>query len=376
MKEITVVLPCLNEEQSIGICIDKIQKVYSDMKIDGEIIVVDNGSTDKSVQIAASKKVRVLYEPAKGYGSALRRGIDESSSKYIVMADSDDTYDFLELPGFIEKLREGYDLVMGSRFKGKILPGAMTWSHQYIGNPILSGMLRLFFGGTVSDSHCGLRGFSKEAYIKMGLHTTGMEFASEMVIHSMKKKLSIAEIPITYYPRKGESKLIGFRDAWRHMRFMLVYSPNYLFFIPASIIFALGFIMLIRLLFGPVFLFNRNWDLHVVVFSSMLAILGWQLLNLWFAAKVYIHIIGVEETTFMKKVLDNIFTLERAILAGAIILVTGLLISGYIVLVWARGHFGELAQLRTGIMSLTLIVMGLQTIFTSFLTSILQIKYR
>jgi glycosyltransferase involved in cell wall biosynthesis len=376
MKEISVVLPCLNEQDSIGICIDKIQKVYSEMKVDGDIIVVDNGSTDRSVEIAKSKQVRVYSEPVKGYGSALRRGIDESDAKYVVMADSDDTYDFLELPKFIDKLREGYDLVMGSRFRGNILPGAMTWSHRYIGNPILSGILRVLFGGGVSDSHCGLRGFSKDAYKRMGLHTTGMEFASEMVIHAIKKKLKTAEIPITYYPRKGESKLVGIRDAWRHMRFMLLYSPNHLFMIPAGIIFVAGFVLLLRLLFGPIYFAGRSWDLHVAVFASMLSILGWQVLNLGFAAKVYIHVIGLEETKTMKKILDDIFTLERALVLGSVIFLAGLLMSCYIILIWAKGHFGELAQFKNGIFSLTMIVMGLQTIFTSFLTSVLQIKYR
>jgi len=375
MKEISVVIPCLNEEQTIGICIDKINKVFKDNKIDGEIIVVDNGSTDNSVEIARSKNVKVIFEQIKGYGAALRKGINEANSKYIIMGDGDDTYDFLELPKFIELLRKGYDFVIGTRFKGKILPKAMTWSHRYIGNPILSGMLRLFFGGKISDAHCGLRGFSKQAYIKIGLHTTGMEFASEMVIHSLKKKLKMTEVPITYYPRLGKSKLSSFRDAWRHIRFMLLYSPNYLFFLPATIIFLFGLFLLIRFLFGSIYFLGRNWDIHVSVFASMITILGWQILNIGFSAKVYLHLIGLEETEFMKNIMEKL-TLEKAIGIGLYILLIGIILSIYIFIVWAKGGFGELSQVKTGILSLTLIVMGLQTIFTSFLTSILQIKYQ
>ena len=251
--EVSVVLPCLNEEASVGACIEKILAVFSEQKIDGEIIVVDNGSTDQSVPIIRSEypSVRLLSEPERGYGAAVRRGIDSARGTSIIMGDADGTYDFLEIPKFVDLLRQGYDLVMGSRLKGKILPGAMRWSHRRIGNPILSGALKLFFGGDTSDSHCGLRGFTKAAYDKMGLQTTGMEFASEMVIHSLIKELKIAEVPITYYPRRGESKLLGFRDAWRHIRFMLIYSPGYLFLLPGFALFLASLAATVRLAFGP-----------------------------------------------------------------------------------------------------------------------------
>lgn len=373
--EISLVLPCLNEQDTIRICVEKANKAFAGGGLSGEVVVVDNGSTDKSVEIAKNAGAVVVYESAKGYGSALRRGIDEANGKYIIMGDSDDTYDFLEIPKFVKLLREGYDLVMGSRFRGKILPGAMTWSHRYVGNPILSGMLRLFFGGKVSDAHCGLRGFSKEAYKKMGLHTTGMEFASEMVIHALKKKLKITEVPITYHVRRGESKLSSFRDAWRHIRFMLLYSPNYLFLLPAGVIFLAGFLINIRLLFGPIHFMGRGWDLHVAIFSGMLTILGWQILNLGFAAKAYSHIIGLEESNITRRFLE-IFNLERTIIFGVLIFLCGLGMSLYILYVWAMASFGELAQIKTGIIALSFIAMGIQTIFTGFLTSYLQIKYR
>jgi glycosyltransferase involved in cell wall biosynthesis len=375
MIEVSVVLPCLNEEKTIAACIAKAQTAFRRMQCEGEVIVVDNGSTDGSVALAQQNGARVVAETRKGYGSALQRGIEEAQGEYIVMGDADDTYDFSQLGDFVARLKEGYDLVMGSRFKGKILPGAMTWSHRYIGNPILSGMLRLFFGGGVSDSHCGLRAFTRPAYRTMALQTTGMEFASEMVIHSLKKKLRISEIPITYYPRAGESKLASLRDAWRHMRFMLMYSPNYLFFLPGLAFFSAGFILTLRLLWGPIEFMGRTWDIHVMVFSSILAIIGWQILILGTVAKTFAVIVGLEEGRWMRHIIGQ-FTLERALIVGILQLMTGFGLSAYIFVTWALADFGALQQVKTGITSLTLIVMGILTIFAAFLTSMLQIRYR
>jgi glycosyltransferase involved in cell wall biosynthesis len=375
--QVSVVLPCLNEENSIEICIKKIKDVFEKEKIDGEIIVVDNGSTDRSVEIVKKyNDVKLLFEPQKGYGSALRCGIENAQGEYIIMGDADNTYDFYEIPKFLEKLKDGYDLVIGSRFKGKILKGAMSFSHRYIGNPILTGMLRFFFGGNISDAHCGLRGFTKQAYQKMNLRTTGMEFASEMVIHALKKKLRIAEIPITYYPRIGESKLSSFRDAWRHIRFMLLYSPDYLFLLPGIILFLVGFIISFGILAkGNISLFGRMWGVHVLFFSSVITLVGWQILNIWFSAKVYTHIIGLEESKFIKKLM-NFLTLEKTLVFGLIIFFTGLIGLLYIVYIWAKTNFGPLEELRLGIFSTMLAAMGIQTIFSAFLSSVLQIKYK
>jgi len=377
MKQLSVVLPCLNEENSIEICIKKIKDVFEKEKIDGEIIVVDNGSTDRSVEIVKKyKDVKLLFEPQKGYGSALRCGIENAQGEYIIMGDADNTYDFYEIPKFLERLKEGYDLVIGSRFKGKILKGAMSFSHRYIGNPILTEMLRFFFGGNISDAHCGLRGFTKQAYQKMALRTTGMEFASEMVIHALKKKLKIAEIPITYYPRIGESKLSSFRDAWRHIRFMLLYSPDYLFLLPGIILFLVGFIISFGILAkGYISLFGRMWGVHVLFFSSVITLVGWQILNIWFSAKVYTHMIGLEESNFIKKLM-NFLTLEKTLVFGLIIFFTGLIGLLYIVYIWAKTNFGPLEELRLGIFSTMLAAMGIQTIFSAFLSSVLQIKYK
>lgn len=375
--ELSVVLPCLNEAESVGICIEKVRSVLERHGIAGEIVVADNGSTDGSVDIVRTRYpfVRLVEEPERGYGAALRRGIEAATGTYVLMADADDTYDFPKIPAFLSLLRQGYDLVMGSRFRGTILPGAMTWSHRYIGNPILSGILRLFFGGEVSDSHCGMRAFSREAYRAMNLHTTGMEFASEMVIHALKKKLRIAEVPVTYAPRRGTSKLVGFRDAWRHMRFMLIYSPNHLFLVPGALICAVGLGTLVRFLFGPIWLAGRNWDVHVTIVSAVLAIVGWQITTLGFAAKVYAQRIGLERSRSVER-LRAVFTLERSLALGGVLLLSGALIGVHIVWVWASGGFGELHQVKEGLVALTLVAMGLQMVFTAFLVSMFDIKYR
>jgi glycosyltransferase involved in cell wall biosynthesis len=219
--EVSVVMPCLNEEKTICSCIEKAQHAMEGLSIKGEIIVADNGSTDGSVAIAENLGAKVAYQHIRGYGTAYRAGIQAARAKYIVMGDSDDTYDFADLEPFITPLRKGYDMVIGSRFKGEILPGAMSWSHRYVGNPILSGMLRWLFHASISDAHCGMRSLTREAYDRMQLQTTGMEYASEMVIKAVQLGLKIYEVPIIYYPRQGESKLNSFRDAWRHLRFML-----------------------------------------------------------------------------------------------------------------------------------------------------------
>ena len=374
MVEVSVIIPCLNEEESIATCIEKVKEVYQKQQIAGEIIVVDNGSSDRSVEIARQSGARVIFEEEKGYGRALRRGIGAAQGQYIIMGDGDDTYDFREIYRFIELLRQGYDLVMGSRFAGKILPGAMTWSHRYIGNPLLSGMLRFLFKGKISDAHCGLRAFTKAAYEKMGLHTTGMEFASEMVIHALKKNMRIAEVPITYHPRKGQSKLSSLRDAWRHIRFMLLYSPDYLFLGPGLLIFLFSFLVLLRLLFGPIYLFGRSWDIHVLVFAAMFTLLGWQVLNLALVAKIFARQIELEEDKdnwFLK-----IINLEKLLVFGIGMFIAGTFIIGRIFYIWAANNFGELSQIKTALFALTLVVMGLQTVFSAFLTSMLQIKYR
>ena len=223
---VSVVMPCLNEQETLGNCVQKAQRTLKKLGVIGEVVVSDNGSTDDSVEIAENLGARVVHQKLRGYGAAYLAGFAAAHGKYIIMGDADDTYDFTDIERFITPLRDGYDLVIGNRFKGEILPGAMPWARRYIGNPILSGILRWLFGTSISDSHCGMRSFTAEAYTRMALQTTGMEFASEMVVKAVQANLNILEIPITYYPRAGESKLNAIRDAARHIRFMLKYKRS------------------------------------------------------------------------------------------------------------------------------------------------------
>ena len=374
--EVSVVMPCLNEELTIGKCIEKCKRAFDEMKITGEIIVSDNGSTDRSVEIASSLGARVVYQPKKGYGNAYMKGIEAASGKYIVMGDSDDTYDFFEIENFIQFLREGFDFVIGSRFKGKILANAMPWPNRYIGNPILSGMLRLFFHTKISDAHCGMRSFTKEAYKKMNLKTTGMEFASEMVVNALRAKLKIKEIPITYHPRLGESKLNAFKDAWRHIRFMLLYSPTYLYLVPGMFLMGLGLVIQIGIWLGIIKIFGHTFDTHSMVFGSFLIILGFQILNLGFYAKTYAFTEGFEETNRALNALYKYFRLEQGLLIGSCLFMLGFIFGIFILIKWARNQFGPLAEMKLALLSLTLAVIGVQIIFSSFFLSMLGIEKR
>ncbi|MFC1484871.1 glycosyltransferase family 2 protein [bacterium] len=373
--DLSIVIPCLDEEETIGICIQKIKDAFKREKINGEVIVVDNGCKDDSINISRKMGAKIAVELKKGYGNALRKGIDFAKGKYVIMADADNTYDFSTIDKFFKLLKKGNDLVMGSRFKGEILKGAMSWSHRYIGNPILSGMLKLFFGGRVSDAHCGLRGFSKEAYNKMNLKSQGMEFASEMVIHALKENLKITEISIKYYPRKGESKLNSVRDAWRHVRFMLVYSPKHLFLIPGFLMFLIGTLICSHIFFAPLYLFGRGWDIHVMVLSGMVAILGWQVFTMGIIAKAYVNKINLEKDQLIQKFLNK-FNLEFFLILGFFVFCIGLLLVGRIFWVWYLKDFGVLDQIKTGIIATLFITIGAQTLFSSFLVGVIKIDYK
>ncbi|MCX5696561.1 MAG: glycosyltransferase family 2 protein [Candidatus Omnitrophica bacterium] len=369
--EVSVVLPCLNEEETLGICIKKIKEVFIKENIEGEIIVVDNGSTDRSREIALSQGVRVLQEPHKGYGAAYLRGLREVKGVFIVMADSDNTYDFYEMAVFIKKLESGFDFVIGSRFKGKIEDKAMPWMNRYIGNPILSGLCRLFFRTGISDVHCGMRAFTSGAYKKMQLRTLGMEFATEMVVAVLQSNLKVCEIPISYHPRAGESKLHPLFDAWRHIRFMLLYCPLWLYFIPGLTSFILGMFFLLALLKGPFLFLGRQWDLHLMVFSSVICILSYQVLNIG----IYAHTFAIKQG-FLKydritRFFQRNFSLEKGIFLGIGVFLAGFIILLFIFLDWFSKGFGALYRIRESILAMTLLVVGLQTIFSSFFISLL-----
>ena len=371
--EVSIVMPCLNEEETLGTCIQKAQNTLKELGIQGEVVVADNGSTDASVAIAEDLGARVVHQPLRGYGAAYLAGIAAAEGQYIVMGDSDDTYDFTDLERFITPLRDGCDFVIGNRLKGKILPGAMPKLHRYIGNPVLTGILNVLFRSGVSDAHCGMRSFTREAYQQMELQTTGMEFASEMVIKGIKTDLKIKEIPITYYPRKGESKLNSFRDGWRHLRFMLMLSPTYLFLIPGILFFLLGLIGTVALLPGPLQIGSRAYDVHVMVLACLLCLLGYQVLLLGLSARTLSVTRGFSSSDLLIQYVYRHFTLEKGLLLGCVIFAVGFLIDSWIAYGWMKSGFGELQKVRPALFALLLMVLGTQTIFSAFFVSMLGI---
>jgi glycosyltransferase involved in cell wall biosynthesis len=371
---VSVVIPCLDEAQSIELCVRKAREAMEDHGIAGEVVVADNGSTDGSQELARRAGARVIEEPRKGYGSAYLAGFNAARGKYIVMGDADDTYDFSEIPRFVEPLEQGADLVMGSRLKGTIHPGAMPWLHRYVGNPVLTGVLNLFFRTGVSDAHCGMRAFRRDTLPRLDLRTTGMEFASEHVIRSSKLGLDIREIPIEYRPRAGESKLSSFSDGWRHLRFLLVHSPTWLFVVPG------GLMLLVALVAGAIgglgiHIFGRQWDVHTLIAAAMLAIVGAQVLQLGLSARTYAAYYLGEHDPLFDRFRDRL-RLEHGLIAGGLILLAGLGMALTVVIIWANRGFGELREEKLAIAGLTLIVLGIQTIFGAFFLSILGLRRR
>jgi glycosyltransferase involved in cell wall biosynthesis len=370
--EVSVVMPCLNEEDMIGICIEKAKKAFKEHDIKGEIIVSDNGSKDKSVEVALNSGAKVVHQPLRGYGNAYIKGIESARGKYIVMGDADNTYDFSEIHKFIEPLKKGADMVMGSRLKGKIHKGAMPFLHRYIGNPVLSGILNLMFKAKVSDAHCGMRSFKKEVFYRLRLKTPGMEFASEMIIKAAKAKLKIVDIPIIYYPREGESKLRTFRDGWRHLRFMLLLSPEHLFLFPGFIMFMFGFISLISLVKGPVVIMGHNFDLHMMILSTFFTISGLQILFLGLFTQIYSHALFSTDNKFVMFFIKH-FTLERGVYIGFLFLLVGLLYCFKVYYNYIHGIIGDSVyyNARFAVFGVTLMISGFQILFSSFYISFL-----
>ncbi len=370
--EITIILPCRNEEQALDFCLKQVKQVIKVNKLNAEIIVSDS-SEDSSPKIAKRHKVKLIKHNKQGYGIAYLEAFKHVKAKYIFMADADATYDFSKIPHFIKPLKQGFDFVIGNRFKGKIEEGAMSWSHKYIGNPLLSGILRLFFRTKIGDSHCGMRAITKKALDKLNLRTTGMEFASEMIIKAVKSKLKIKEIPVNYYKRKGSSKLKSFADGWRHLRFMLLYSPLFLFFIPGVFLFFLGLISMLWLYFGSSQLFGIKFQFHPIFVSALLIIIGYQLIFFAFFAKTYQMTHLKEENPTINKLYKYI-TIEKASIFGILLCLVGLIIFITIFYKWISSDFGSLNEIKNSIVALTFIIIGIQTIFSSFMLSILSIK--
>jgi glycosyltransferase involved in cell wall biosynthesis len=372
MLDVSVVIPCLDEAETIAICVRKARQAMDREGLTGEVIVVDNGSTDGSPGIASAEGATIVHEGRRGYGNAYRAGFAAAGGRYIVMGDGDDTYDFDLVGRFVEPLQDGADLVMGSRLKGRIHKGAMPVLHRYVGNPILTGILNLFYGSGVSDAHCGMRAFRREALERLDLRMPGMEFASEMVIRASKAGLRIQEIPIEYHPRLGESKLQSFRDGWRHLRFLLVHSPTHLFLIPGAAFLVAGLAAMLAIL-ANLSLLGREWDLHAMIAASMAAITGAQVVGLGLGARAYgVYHLGDRDRLFER--FGGRIRLEHGLLAGGLVLLVGFGVAAAVLVTWINRGFGALGEERLAVLSLTLIVVGLQVIFSSFFLSIIGLR--
>lgn len=374
--ELTVLMPCLNEGQTLGRCIVKARREIEKNRLDAEILIADNGSTDGSRQIAEREGARVINVPRRGYGSALSAGIAAARGQYIIMADADDSYDLSNLMPFLHKLREGNDLVMGNRFKGEIAAGAMPFLHRYLGTPVLTLLSRIFFRTPCGDVNCGMRGLRKEAAEGLRLRSLGMEFASEMLVKSSLFGLRIAEIP-TALSRDGRSvppHLRTWRDGWRHLRFMLLYSPRWLFLYPGIALMVLGFLMTAWLLPGTRYLGTVGLDVDTLIYAAIAIFIGYQAVTFAVFAKVFAITEGLLPQDEKLNRLFRFITLETGLLAGALMVLGGLAISISAVAYWQRHGFGPLDPVKTirlilpGAISLTL---GFQTLFSSFFLSVL-----
>lgn len=381
--ELTILMPCLNEAETIAQCVEKAKVGLARAGVPGEILIADNGSTDGSQAIAEKLGARVVPVQEKGYGSALRGGIAAARGKYILMGDADDSYDFSEADRFVRKLAEGYDLVMGCRLPaggGTIVAGAMPWKNRWLGNPVLSFIGRLFFKCPAHDFHAGLRAFRKEALVELELQTTGMEFASEMVIKATLKKFRIAEVPITLRPdgRSRPPHLKPWRDGWRHLRFMLIYSPRWLFLVPGLLLFAVGLAVAAALATHDVVVGGIRLNVGTLMMACMAIMVGFQLVAFAFFTKVFAIAEGLLPEDPRLTRLFKVFTLEKGLVAGLLVLVGGLLLVCRSLWLWQQSHFGLLPSteenLRRLIPAGTLIVLGIQAIFSSFFMSVLGLK--
>ena len=371
--EVSVVIPCLNEAANIEQCVRRSQEALDEAGIAGEVVVADNSSEDGSAELAAAAGARVVHEPRRGYGSAYLAGFAAARGEYIVMLDADMTYPFKDIPRFVEELRDGAQLVMGDRMDN-IEPGAMHWMHRYIGNPLLSGTLNLFFRTGIRDAHCGMRGFRRDILPQLDLRTTGMEFASEMVIRASKEKLDIREFPIAYAPRGGESKLSRFRDGWRHLRFLLVHSPTHLFIVPGAVLLLIG-VLIAAISLSQLPIFGREWNLHTLVGGALLCVVGVQIVALGLCAHAYgTYFMGEKDPWFDR--MRARFRLEHGLMLGGAIVFAGVLAGALIVGIWIERGFGALSEERLAVTAAALIIIGLQIFFSSFLLSILGLRRR
>jgi glycosyltransferase involved in cell wall biosynthesis len=377
--EVSVVMPCLNEVLTVGKCIDKAIRSLTRLGVCCEVVVADNGSTDGSQDAARQHGAQVVQIARKGYGSALQGGIKIARGDFIIMGDADDSYDFEKLGPFIDRLRAGDDLVMGNRFKGGIRPGAMPWLHRYVGNPVLTGILNLFFRTPIGDAHCGLRGFRKDAVDRLGLVTTGMEFASEMVIKASLHKQKITEVPTTLDPdgRDRPPHLRSFRDGWRHLRFMLLMCPRWLFLFPAASMLTAGIAMMAWLTSGPQSIGGVVFDIHSLLLGCLCLILGYQTLWMWAFARLYAWSIGLMPENRNPTGIFQFLSLEGGLCLGGFVVISGVILNASLCMWWWDVHLGSLEiqyTMRLALWGSTLMIFGMQTIFGSFLLGMIRIQ--
>ena len=379
--EVSILMPCLNEAETIDICVRKAKGFLEGRGIRGEVIVADNGSTDGSQALATNAGARVVHIPSRGYGAALLGGIQAAHGNLLIMGDADDSYDFTALDPFVEKLRAGYDLVMGNRFLGGIKEDAMPRLHRYFGNPVLTGIGRLLFRSPLGDFHCGLRGFRRDAIMSLALTSPGMEFASEMVVKATLRNLRIAEVPTTLSPdgRSRPPHLRSWRDGWRHLRFLLLFSPAWLFFYPGVVMLLLGLIGGIWLTPGPRSAGSVTFSINTLLFAAASLICGFQAIVFYMFAKTYAIRSGLLPEDPIVARLRELLRLEVGLIVGALAILVGLLLATQAVGVWGAASFGQLdldESLRKVIPSTTLLILGLQIILSSCLLSVLQLDTR
>ncbi|MGA9669454.1 MAG: glycosyltransferase family 2 protein [Terracidiphilus sp.] len=378
---IAIVMPCLNEAETLGICIRKALAAIKEAEVSGEVVIADNGSTDGSIEIAVAEGARVINVPVRGYGAALLAGFEGARGEYILMADADDSYDFSHLPRFLLALEGGSDLVMGNRFRGEIKPGAMPFLHRYLGNPVLSYLGRLFFGIPIGDFHCGIRAFRKEALLGLKLRTTGMEFASEMVVKSSLMGLKISEVPTTLSPdgRSRAPHLRTWRDGWRHLRFLLLYSPRWLFLYPGLTATMAGFLLTVWLLPVQRGIGKVYFDVDTLAYAIGLMLVGVHITVFAVSAKVFGTREGFLPPDPNFEQLFNYVTLESGLIVGAALLLGGLGTMIYSVVLWGQAGFGHLTpthMLRITLPAAASLMLGVETIFSSFFLSLLGMRSR
>jgi hypothetical protein len=371
--DVSVVIPCLNEEDGVGAVVQAAWEGIEGLGRTGEVIVVDNGSTDRSVEIAEREGATVIHEERRGYGSAYLAGLAAARGDVIVIGDADGTYDFSKLEPFMAEIDKGADMVLGSRLRGEIHKGAMPWLHRHVGNPILTKLINRFFGLRVSDAYCGMRMFRRSALPRLELQAPGMEFALEMILKSAKRGLRMAEVPIDYHPRAGDSKLNTVRDGWRSLRFLLIHSATYLFLIPGAVLFVLGLLVVIPLAAGPVEVFGTTWYIHPMIAGLAATLVGAQIVQLGLFARAYAVLYLGDRDPLLERSWSRI-RLEHGLLLGVALFVVGSVLLAAIFVEWAQGGFGTLAREHEALLGVLLVALGVQVVFSSFFLSVLGLR--